>query len=540
MKTKKTGFIDVMKGLSLAVAGFLLSAALFHSEVSAQEIISGTVFHDQNGNGQMDSGEQGIEGVLVSNGRDITATDSNGAYQLEVEDNSFVFVIKPRGWNTPVGEHNIPEFFSLISSEGAGADNFQGIAPATPGDLQSVNFALYPQEESDDFRVLVFGDTQPRDKAELNFFMNDTVHEVTGIDAAFGTTLGDLVFDDLDLFEPLNEIIGTIGLPWRHIIGNHDIDFSANNNWDARGAYFRNYGPSSYAFSWGSAHFIAVDNIRWIVEEDDRYYRTGFGEQQMEFISNFLEQVSEDELVFFLSHIPLVESTPWQDDDERLRFYELISDYPNAVTFSAHTHRHYHRFISAEDGWPESAASDYHHSISMGTVNGSWWAGAPDAYGIPHSLMRDGTPIGYGFLDISGNDWKLTYKVSRRPADFQMHIYTSDEVSVSELTGTEVFANVFNALPGAKVEMKIGESGEWRPMERTAERDPLYMAMRDRELAVEGEVPFRQSGNGNADPRHLWKTTITEDLAPGTYTIYVRSEDDWAAYESRRLIRISE
>lgn len=538
MKKKHARFTDVMKR-SMAAAGLLLFTATLPAVLFAQGTVSGVVYHDQNENGQLDSGEQGIEGVLVSNGREITVTDSDGAYQIETEDNSFVFVIKPRGWNTPIGEHNIPEFFSLISSEGAGADNFQGIAPATPEDLQSVNFALYPQEESDDFRVLVFGDTQPRDKAELDFFMNDTVQEVIGFDAAFGTTLGDLVFDDLDLFEPLNELIGTIGLPWRHIIGNHDIDFSANNNWDARGAYFRNYGPSSYAFTWGSAHFIAVDNIRWIVEEDERYYRTGFGEEQMEFMSNFLEHVSDDELVFFLSHIPLVESTAWKDDDERLRFYELISDYPNAVTFSAHTHRHYHRYITADDGWP-GGTSDYHHSISMGTVNGSWWAGAPDAYGIPHSLMRDGTPIGYGLLDISGNEWKLTYKASRRQADFQMHIHAESNVSVSDVSATEVYANVFNALPGAKVEMKIGESGEWRPMEIATERDPLYMAMRDRELALEGEVAFRRSGNGNADPRHLWKTTIAENLEPGTYTIYVRSGDEWAKYEGRRMIRISE
>src|SRR5690625_6966209 len=85
----------------------------------------------------------------------------------------------------------------------------------------------------------------------------------------------------------------------------------------------------------------------------------------------------------------------------------------------------------------------------MGTVNGSWWAGYPDAYGIPHSLMRDGTPIGYGLLDINGKDWKLTYKVSRRLADFQMHIHAENEVPVDRLRNTEVYANVFNALPGA-------------------------------------------------------------------------------------------
>lgn len=525
--------------LCLKALLFLFTATFLQTAAFAQHTVSGTVFDDLNGNGQLDAGEEGVEGVMVSNGREITVTDRNGNYQLDTEDNSYIFVIKPRGWATPVGEHNIPQFYTLISSEGAGADNFRGLNPGMPEDLNSVNFPLSPQEEPDDFRVLVFGDTQPRNLEELNYLMNDTVQEVIGFDAAFGTTLGDLVFDDLDLFEPLNELIGNIGLPWRHIIGNHDIDFSADNNWDARGAYFRNYGPSYYAFSWGSAHFIAVDNIRWIVKEDERYYRLGYGEQQMEFITNYLDQIGEDELVFFLSHIPLVESTAWEDDAERVQFYELLSGYPNAVTFSAHTHRHYHRYITAEDGWP-GGESEYHHSISMGTVNGSWWAGYPDAYGIPHSLMRDGTPIGYGLLDINGKDWKLTYKVSRRLADFQMHIHAENEVPVDRLRNTEVYANVFNALPGAKVEFRIGKSGEWKVMEVATERDPLYMAMHDRELALGGDAPFRQSGMGNPDPKHLWKATISEDLEPGTYTIYVRAEDEWANFEGRRMIRITE
>lgn len=98
-----------------------------------------------------------MEGVMVSNGREITVTDRNGNYQLDTEDNSYIFVIKPRGWATPVGEHNIPQFYTLISSEGAGADNFRGLNPAMPEDLNSVNFPLSPQEEPDDFRVLVFG-----------------------------------------------------------------------------------------------------------------------------------------------------------------------------------------------------------------------------------------------------------------------------------------------------------------------------------------------------------------------------------------------
>src|SRR5690625_1428414 len=80
-----------------------------------------------------------------------------------------------------------------------------------------------------------------------------------------------------------------------------------------------------------------------------------------------------------------------------------------------------------------------------------------------------------------------------------MHIHAENEVPVDRLRNTEVYANVFNALPGAKVEFRIGKSGEWKVMEVATERDPLYMAMHDRELALGGDA---HSGN------QVWVTRI--------------------------------
>jgi len=134
----------------------------------------------------------------------------------------------------------------------------------------------------------------------------------------------------------------------------------------------------------------------------------------------------------------------------------------------------------------------------------------------------------------------LTYKASRRPADFQMHISAPDEAAVTAADTTEVFANVFNALPGADVQMRVGKDGSWLPMELTEQQDPVYLAMQKREHGIEDDVSWRRSGNANPNPRHLWKATLPEGLEPGTYTIFVRSSDDWEEYEGRRVIRITE
>lgn len=498
----------------------------------AQQTVRGTVFHDQNNNGEIDQGEAGVYNVMVSNGKDIVRTDIHGRYQIEVEDNSVLFVIKPSGWTTKTDENNIPQFYTIISLDGATGSDFEGLNPTGPVP-ETVNFALMRQRESNDFRVVVLGDTQPRDLKEVNYLAHDSIQELIGVNAAFGTTLGDLVFDNLAIQKEMNEVIGQIGIPWRHVIGNHDIDQSADSNWKVRGAYTRNYGPSYYAFTWGGAHFVAVDNIRW-VDGEDYYYRTGLGEDQMQFIKNFLDEVPDDELVVFMMHIPWVESTPWKDPEEQKELFDVLASHSNTVSLSAHTHRHYHRFLDGEDGW---AGRDAHHLISMGTSCGAWWSGAPDEYGIPHSMMRDGTPTGYAFLDITGNDYKLTYKAARRPADFQMHLSAPDEVPAAQTGTVHLYANVFNALPDASVKMKIGTDGEWMEMEHTVEKDPVFEAMRQREHAL-ADVPWRQANNTNPNPRHLWKRTLPGGLEPGTYTVFVRSEDEWNTYEGRRIIRI--
>ena len=526
-----------MKSNYFLTSAFLCLLVLMCSipSVNAQMTITGTVFHDENENQLFDSEESGIAGVLISNGGEITETDNRGAYSISVEENSVLFVIKPRGWQNPSNQNNIPQFFAINSPAGAGGSVFDGLD--RDDELNSpVNFPLTPKDESDQFRVLVFGDTQPRTIEEIHYIAHDSVQEVIGTDAEFGVTLGDLVFDDLNLFEPLNQVIGQIGVPWRHVMGNHDIDFSADDNWNARGTYLRTYGPSWYAFTVGNTHFITIDNIRWITNGNERYYRTGLGQEQMNFVRNFLQRVPEEELVVFMAHIPWVDSTPWADEAEKQKLFSLMTEHGNTITFAAHTHRHYHRFIGEEDGWPGDGE---HHMVSMATVCGSWWTGAHDEYGIPHSMMRDGTPTGYGFLEIDGSEWSFTFKASRRPADFQMHISAPSAVTLTAADTTEVYANIFNALPDAVVEMKIGSDGEWQQMMFTEEPDPVYAAMKMKEDRMR-VVDWRRTGNVNENARHLWKKDLPEGLEPGTYTIFIRASDEWHTYEGRRILRVTE
>ena len=71
---------------------------------------TGSVFHDRDGDGVRGAGEPGLAGVAVSNGHDVARTDAAGRYQLRVNDDTILFVVKPSGWRTPLSPERLPRF----------------------------------------------------------------------------------------------------------------------------------------------------------------------------------------------------------------------------------------------------------------------------------------------------------------------------------------------------------------------------------------------------------------------------------------------
>jgi len=65
------------------------------------------------------------------------------------------------------------------------------------------------------FDVVLFADPQPESHAEIDFIRDDVVNGLIDVEAAFGITAGDIMFDDLSLYGRYNRIIGQIGLSQR-------------------------------------------------------------------------------------------------------------------------------------------------------------------------------------------------------------------------------------------------------------------------------------------------------------------------------------
>src|SRR5579872_605927 len=194
-----------------------LSLALGHAGVAASSTTArGTVFEDTHGTGKRHADSKGIPGVMVSNGEDVVLTDADGNWSLPVADSDTIFVIKPGGWMTPLqADTNLPRFYYHHTPHGtpeALGLRYPGLQPTGPLP-DSVDFALQRVSEPSRFEVLLFTDTQPESAAELDFVRDDVVAQAGLLRPAFGITLGDVMFDDLSLYDRHNRIVGTIGTP---------------------------------------------------------------------------------------------------------------------------------------------------------------------------------------------------------------------------------------------------------------------------------------------------------------------------------------
>jgi hypothetical protein len=100
-----------MRRLALALS---LLPFLAHAQSA-----TGTVYEDTNKNGRKDANERGVRGVKVSDQTRITTTDSSGKWTLPASDDAIYFVIKPRGYRTKMGEHNLPHFYYIHKPNGS-------------------------------------------------------------------------------------------------------------------------------------------------------------------------------------------------------------------------------------------------------------------------------------------------------------------------------------------------------------------------------------------------------------------------------------
>lgn len=502
----------------------IIMAVFWSVPTLAQDVATGIVFHDANQNGQLDSGEKRLPDVAVSNGQEVVLADEKGRYNLPAGDDTILFVVKPDGYKFPLDDKNRPQFYYIHKPAGSPKLEYSGVDSTGPLP-ELINFGLIENKKTDNFKILVFGDPQPYNMQEIDYFDRDIVDELADVEGyELGITLGDIVGDDLDLFKPYSNSVARIGLPWYNVYGNHDMNFDAESDSLADETFEATFGPPTYAFNKGKVHFIILDDVVYPRKDGESGYIGGFTGKQLEFIKNDLKHVPNNHLIVLAFHIPL--HIPQRETGnshfrmkDRQKLFELLSDYPHTLSLSAHTHVQQLQFLDGEQGWKGESP---HLHYNVGTTSGDWWSGEPGEDNIPPTIMRDGTPNGYASIRFEGNDFTLNYKVAGADEDKKMNIWGPKVVPKREWFNADLYVNYFLGSDSTTVEYRVdGSDEQWREMQKMALGDPYITSLRDKwdnsETLIEGKRP-----NNAIASSHLWKTRVPKNLPEGEHTITIR------------------
>lgn len=490
--------------------------------LSAQTSVVGYVYEDSNNNGKKERRENGIPQVAVSNGQDVVLTNSNGKYELPIENNAIISVIKPSGYKIATNKNKLAQFYYNYKPQGSPDLKFEGVAPT--GKLpKSINFGLIPSKENKDFTALIFGDPQPYNLKQIGYFRDGVVAELEGVkNVAFGLSMGDLVGNNLDLFNPYIEAVKQVGIPWYNLLGNHDLNFDAKTDKLADETFEAHFGPANYAFNYGKVHFIVLDDVLYPDPRDQKGYWGGFREDQLEFIKNDLKCVPKDHLIVLAFHIPI--SEPGEGDSfrnkDREKLFKLLKDFPHTLSLSAHTHLQRQDFFGRKEGWLQDTP---HHHYNVGTTSGDWYSGKLNEKGIPISTMRDGTPNGYAFIHFDGNQYRVQYKAAGKPKTYQMNIFAPKVVAQGQSSKAGIYVNFFMGSKNDRVLYRI-DDGEWKEMTYTKTYDPSYEELVYEWDSTEELMPGRRSSNP-VKSTHLWRGKIPTKLAVGEHLIEIKATD---------------
>jgi hypothetical protein len=506
----------------------------------------GRVFLDANKNGSLDASERGIAGVRVSNGLDVVTTDSKGRYTLPIDEQSIIFITKPRHHAIPVNAHMLPQFYYIHQPAGSPTGmRYAGITPTGPLPEQ-INFPLIARAEPQQFEAILFADPQPQTQRELDYIRDDVIAELIGTDAVFGMTMGDILYDDLSMFPRYNALIAQIGIPWYNVPGNHEINFEARNDKDSLETFKKFFGPPYYAFEYADALFVILDNIDYKGNGEadpgdvrgNGGYETRISNRQLRWLEKELESVDEDRLIFVATHAPLGIEDGRYATDNREQLFRLLSGRANLYSVAGHTHTTNHVYFGEEDGF--DGPGTFHHHV-LATVSGSWWSGPFDERGIAISDQRDGTPNGYHILEVDSTDLVVRFKGAGKPADQQMRIrfdvahhqlqangmrdfkagqLLDGRMSQDELAAASIMVNLFDGGPKSLVSYRIND-GEYQPLRRTLRKDP-YM--------LEQFVRYREDKKSFVQATvatHLFEANLDAGLLPGVHSLTVRASDEF-------------
>lgn len=371
-----------------------------------------------------------VQGVVVSDGVEVSVTDERGIYQLQSEKKwGYVFISIPSGYEVPA-EGVLPQFYKMMKGDAATTER--------------VDFSLTEVEGQDNYKVFMLGDMHLANRTgDLGQFMDFTedlnsYRALHQHEKMYAITLGDMTWDlywysnSYALPEYLNTINNQVkGLQIFHTIGNHDYDYKATSDEEAGSRFMDYIAPTYYSFNIGKVHYVVLDDIDCSNYDGttSRDYEKRVSAEQLSWLSKDLAYVDKSTPLVVVMHAQLFypsQTEGFKIDHDVLNTTQLLDvlDGYKVHFVTGHTHLSFN--VTPEDD-VTGGREVYEHNA--GAICASWWWSGYLTPGV--HISPDGTPGGYSVWDVNGTDIEWIYKATGWTEDYQFRSYDLNNVHFS-------------------------------------------------------------------------------------------------------------
>ncbi len=490
-------------------------------------VITGTIIPDRPGmtvKGIVYSDGEGVPGVVVSDGYEVTVTDGDGIYYLpSAKQNKFVFISIPGNYEVATSD-NIPQFFRRLAG-GSGVEQH--------------DFSLV---ESDNSRhvVIPMADWHLANRNDdltqfSTGFLPDVNSTIAGYISAgtkvYGVPLGDMTWDlywytnNFSIPQYLAEM-KKVNCPMFNVMGNHDNDPYMAGDIEAETPFREIIGPTYYSFNLGSVHYVVLDNVQYINTGasqgvvGERNYYDAVSSAQISWLTRDLAAITDKSTpVVIFMHTPLYGNPSLDAGGNQISsivlnngstLLSIVDDFSEVHVVTGHTHINY---------TVESGGVTEHNTAAVCAT--WWWTGKTGYAG--NQICKDGSPGGYGVWEADSRDLRWYYKSIGYPQEYQFRSYdlntvyitaaafapNSTDAALAEYAGVyaspnqvnDVLINVWGYDPQWTVE--VTEGGTPLAVERITAKDPLHIISYEAKRLNVGAVPTSSFVTGNTSHMFL-------------------------------------
>lgn len=412
----------MLKSLIFSIVLLLIQMPLWAREVS----------------GVVKSGDKKLSEVIITDGQHFAKTNEEGAFQFDVSDNAdFIYIFTPSGYTADF-ESGTPAFYLPISDS-----------------TISYDFDLLPLPfNTQKYSLLAMADPQTQNMAQLARFNRESLPDLQQSVANYESknintvaiVLGDITWDDLNLYPEIKRGFAKLKIPVYPVIGNHDHDARCSDNYQSAALYRNYFGPTDYGYNLGQQHYIVLNDI---VYKGNYGYDEDLTDQQLEWVKNYLTFIPKGSELVIAMHAPFKSTESGKMIHHGEQLLAICKDY-KLKFISGHTHLNSNLEVSP---------NIIEHNI--GAICGSWWTA---------DFCRDGTPNGYQIFEVTPHLFRWFYKSVGKDPNYQLKVFDRGSV-ITHPNG--VVAKIWNWDPKWSIEWFEDEKNMGR-MSQISTYDPEY------------------------------------------------------------------